>query len=331
MSKPNKKLKSKDIDAKSKAESTETVSSRVLKPSIYHKFLPKMWRSPKVVRRHKVLPSGWALLIESIALLRSQWKPFLGIVSVYTLATVILVTGLSIGSQYISARETIDQTLPNQNPLTSLAVEVFYLFGKSNSNSAPLSGIYQSILLTLGSLAIIWGLRKAKKFQAFTVKEAFYKSTNQLLPFILVVAIMSIQLLPFSIMASIYNMAITNGVVVSGLEQLLFLVLLAISGFWSFRMITGTIFAPYIATLPDLEPIHAVRSASELVGGRRLILWRKFVFLMIALLVLVSLAITPFILLMPLLAPWAFLFLIGVALALSHAYLFVLYRELLGE
>lgn len=94
-------------------------------------------------------------------------------------------------------------------------------------------------------------------------------------------------------------------------------------------MITASVFALYIATLPDMTPLRAYRSARQLVYGRRLLIWRKFLFLPAALLVLAAVIEVPFILFITPLAVWTF-FIVGVvALPVVHGYLYSLYREML--
>jgi hypothetical protein len=89
--------------------------------------------------------------------------------------------------------------------------------------------------------------------------------------------------------------------------------------------------ALYVVTLPDMTPLTALRSARDLVRYRRLSVFRKLIFLPIALGVIMAVVMLPFIFVVPVLAQWVFFALSMLALIVGHAYFYVLYRELLPK
>jgi len=122
---------------------------------------------------------------------------------------------------------------------------------------------------------------------------------------------------------------ISNSIAVSGIEQFawgLFFFMLALL---SLYMLSSSLFALYIVTLPDMTPMKALRSARELVRNRRWIVLRKIIFLPLALLVLGGLVVIPVILIWAPAAQWIFFIGTMVALAITHSYMYSLYRELL--
>ena len=100
---------------------------------------------------------------------------------------------------------------------------------------------------------------------------------------------------------------------------------------WSFYMITSSIFAIYIATLPDVRPMQALRSARGLVRHRRWLVMRKVLFMPLALLIIGIVVMLPVIFLLPVLAELIFFLLSMSALVLAHAYMYIFYRELIRE
>src|SRR6185369_11168426 len=104
------------------------------------------------------------------------------------------------------------------------------------------------------------------------------------------------QLVPFAVGGAAYSTVLTAGIAVSAFEKTLWFMLFVLLGLWSFRMVTASIFALYIVTLPDMTPLRAYRSARQLVHGRRLLLWRKLLFLAVALLLLAAIIEIPLIL-----------------------------------
>jgi hypothetical protein len=96
-------------------------------------------------------------------------------------------------------------------------------------------------------------------------------------------------------------------------------------------MISSSLFALYIVTLPDMTPMKALRSARELVRHRRWTVLRKILCLPLILLVAGAVIMLPIIIVLTPLAQWVFFLLTMLALVAAHAYMYTLYRELLNE
>jgi hypothetical protein len=94
-------------------------------------------------------------------------------------------------------------------------------------------------------------------------------------------------------------------------------------------MVSSSVFALYIVTLPDVTPMQALRSARELVRHRRWSIARKVLFLPVSLLVIAAAIMIPVILLLTPASEWAFFVLSMFSLAVIHSYMYGLYRELL--
>ena len=97
----------------------------------------------------------------------------------------------------------------------------------------------------------------------------------------------------------------------------------------SLYMITSSIFALYIVTLPDMTPMQALRSARNLVRFRRWTVMRKVLFLPLSLVVIGGLLLIPIIIFLTPIAEWVYFGLTMMSLAFIHSYIYTLYRELL--
>jgi hypothetical protein len=97
----------------------------------------------------------------------------------------------------------------------------------------------------------------------------------------------------------------------------------------SLYMVTSSVFALYIVTLPNMTPMRALRSARGLVLGRRWTVLRKLLFLPIALFLLGALIMLPLIWFWAPAATWVFFALSMACLAALHSYMYALYRSLL--
>ncbi len=96
-------------------------------------------------------------------------------------------------------------------------------------------------------------------------------------------------------------------------------------------MISSSIFALYIVTLPDMTPLKALRSARELVKGRRWAVILRLLSLPVILLIVAAIIMVPIIIVLTPVAQWVFFLLTMFTLVAVHAYMYTLYRELLNE
>jgi hypothetical protein len=127
----------------------------------------------------------------------------------------------------------------------------------------------------------------------------------------------------------VYGIVMANGIAVGPAQQLLFFLLFLVLALVSLYMLASSIFAMYIVTLPDVSPMSALRSARQLVAGRRWIIIRKIAFLPLALLTLSAVAMLPILLVATPIAGWVFTLVGAALLVLAHVYLYHLYRALL--
>jgi hypothetical protein len=150
-----------------------------------------------------------------------------------------------------------------------------------------------------------------------------------LVTFVLTLGMLMVQLLPFALGVTVYGIVMANGIAVGSGQQFLFLLLFLGLAVVSLYMLSSSLFAMYIVTLPDVSPMSALRSARQLVTGRRWIIMRKIIFLPAALLVLSALVMLPVVLVATAIAGWIFIVVNGALLVLAHIYMYNLYRALL--
>lgn len=293
----------------------------------------KSFKISKSIKRtdKKIIGSG-RLLMKSISTVLKNWKLFGGLVVVYLLLTLILVKGFGLSSQLAELKNSIQDLTSGQSSQIITSLTLFgVLLGNSNATSSDVASTYQSFILVLMSLVIIWSLRHslAGKKQKLGVKDAFYKGIYPLIPFLIVLIIIGLQLIPIVSASVIFGLVITGGLAVTLIEQVLWILLLILLALLSIYMVTSSVFALYIVTLPDVKPMQAIRSASELVKNRRWIIMRKVMILPLALLILAAIIIVPIIMVSPVVAEGMFFVISMGGLVLVHSYYYHLYRELL--
>ena len=255
-----------------------------------------------------------------------------GIALIYGLLSIVLVQGLAATTDVVSVKQQLNQVFTGNLGSVASSFSVFMiLVGSAGSGSSQSAGVYQFFLGLIASLAIIWALRQLYSNVTIRIRDAYYRGMTPLVPFVLVLLMVGLQLLPMLIGSSIYSTVISNGIAVTAIEKLLWLALFLGLTAVSLYFISSSVIALYIATLPDMTPLKALRSAKELVKNRRWLVIRKLLFLPVALLVVAAVIMLPVIAIIPIIAPWLFFVLTMLALVVIHTYIYTLYRELIRE
>jgi hypothetical protein len=292
-------------------------------------YLPLTWRHRRPVPDYTPLPKARALFWSVLMLLWKHKALFGVIVLIYGISDAVLAKGLSNGGDLSSLKSSLESVAHGVGgKLLTSGVSFTYLLANSGSSASSSSG-YVVVLLTLCSLAFIWAFRQVLVGNKVRARDSFYQGMYPLIPFLLLFLLMSVQMLPLVAGGGLYAVIVAGGIAVHLWEKIFWVVFCILPAVWSLRMVTATIFAIYIVTLPNMTPLRAYRSARELVYGRRLLIWRKLIFLPVVLLLLAALIEIPLILFATPIARWSFFVISMISLPVVHGYLYRLYREML--
>ncbi len=327
--KPKAKAKPTPVKKVKATSSTDTEAPiRKIKQPDYKSF-----RLSKRIRHPKPLIGSFRLFKLSVLHVTRHWRLFGGIMLIYLILNIILVKGLGVNSDISTLQTTLQDAFEGGGQLYTSFTLFSVILGSSNAAPSELAGAYQSMLLVLVSLAIIWALRQtqAKVTKAPSVRDALYSGMYPLVPFLTVLFVTGLQLLPLLAGSFLYVTVIGGGIVNNPAEQVLWYALIGALATLSLYMLTSSLFALYIVTLPNFKPLAALRTARLRVLHRRLQVVSRMLFLPIALLVLLAVIVVPVIMLSPVVAEWLFYVLSILALVITHSYLYNLYRELIRE
>jgi hypothetical protein len=300
--------------------------SRKLKPSSYKSF-----RLQKRIRhQHSELSGAFRLFKQSMVPLRKNWKLFMGITLIYGLLTIVLVRGIGGGLNLTELKDSLKEGFEGQFASLAAGVTLFsYLLGSAGTSSSATGGVYQTLLIIIVSLATIWLLRQLMADNKVRVRDSFYKGMFPLVPFVLVLLVIGLQLIPLMMGSWVYSTVVNNAIAVNTLEKSIWLIFFLLLAVLSLYMIASSLFALYIVTLPDMTPMKALRSARQLVLHRRFLVLRKVLFLPLVLLILAAIIMIPLIVFLTPIAEWVFFGLSMFVVVLIHSYMYTLYRELL--
>lgn len=312
-----------------KKEPTVAQKPRRLKKSEYKTFR----LSKRIKPSQPKLSSSWQLLTIVIKTIKGHWRLYTVMTLIYAALTYIMVRGVGGGVDLKEIKSTFESLIGGKwFGLITGAVLYSYLLGAAGSSSTEAGAVYQSLLMIVVSLAIIWSMRQVmadKPDNKIRVRDTFYKGMYPLVPFILVLLVVGLQLLPMAAGSWIYGAVIGGGIAVTIFEKVLWALLFFLLVLLSLYMICSSLFALYIVTLPDMTPMRALRSARQLVLHRRWTVLRKIIFLPILLLILSALIMIPIALLLTAAAQGVFLLMSMFTVILVHGYMYALYRELL--
>jgi hypothetical protein len=305
---------------------TAQSAPRKLKQSAYKSFRMSKRIKPTAAK----LPSSWKIWRGSLGILKNNWKLFLGITLIYGILTIILVRGIGGSLNLSQLKSSLTSGFSGSLASLGTATALFtYLVGSAGASGNPAGGTYQTLLIIIVSLATIWALRQVLADNAVRIRDSFYNGMYPLIPFILILLVIGLQLIPLLLGSWLYSTVISNNIAATSPEKVIWFLIFILLAILSLYMICSSLFALYIVTLPDMTPVKALRSARQLVLHRRWIVIRKIIFLPLALLIIVALIIFPLILFLTAAAEWVFFFLSMFLLIVVHAYMYSLYRELL--
>lgn len=316
---------SKAVAAKTPAAAASTSTPRRVKRPVYQSF--RLQRKIKITSSG--LPGSFRLLWRSLGVLKKHWKVFLMLLLVYGLVDFIVVQGFSAGNDVTGSQGTLRSLFNGHIARVASGISLFlYMVGSASQGSPATAGSNQFFWVVLSSLAFIWALRQVYSKTQFRARDAYYRGAYPLITFILVLTVIALELAPAIIGGIIFGIA-TGGAASTGIEQVLWALVLAGAILLSLYLIISSFFALYIICLPDMTPFKALRSAHEIVAYRRWTVLRKILFLPCALVVLGGLVVIPLIILVPSTATWTFYILSLLALPVLHSYYYALYRALL--
>jgi hypothetical protein len=264
--------------------------------------------------------------------MKSDYRYFIAMTVMYAVLTVIFVRGLGSVLDVREAKDAIAEFTNGSWGNVAITASLFgLLLGTAGSIGTASGSVYQSLLLILVALATVWGLRQMRAGYQVTVRQSFYQGLYPFAVFVCVLAVVGLQLIPLGVGAWLYGALIGGGVLVGALERLGAVLMFAILAASSVYMISSSMFALLISTLPGMTPMAALKNARQLVGGRRIHIAARLLALVIVTPVLSALLVLPFIVILPMVAEWVFFAITMFGTILVVVYMYVLYRELLNE
>ncbi len=215
--------------------------------------------------------------------------------------------------------------------------------GGISSNLSEVQQVYAGIITLLTWLTSIWLLRNILAGYKVKFRDGLYSAGAPIVSTFILAIVVVIQLLPIALALIGYAAASQTGLLNNGIEAMLFWSVAGILALLSIYWITSTFFALIIVTLPGMYPFKALKTAGDLVVGRRLrifyrILWIIFVAIIVWTIIMIPIilldgwikSLWPAILWMPI-VPLSLLALGSITIIYSSSYIYLLYRKVVAD
>jgi hypothetical protein len=213
------------------------------------------------------------------------------------------------------------------------------LAGETNASQQ----VYGSLIALLIWLTTVWLLRALLAGQKPRLRDGLYNAGAPIVPTFVVSLVLIVQLLPLALASIGFSAATASGLLDGGVEAMLFWaaagLLSALSLYWA----TSTIVALIVVTLPGMYPLQALRTAGDLVVGRRMrlllrLLWAAALAVIIWALIMIPAimgdtwlkSVVPALAGVPL-VPIILLLLGSVTIVVLAAYVYLLYRKVVED
>lgn len=275
-------------------------------------------------------------------------RTFIWVMVVYALLSGLLV-GLASQDTYTTLSDTLKSTSGdlfqgNWGEIGKASL-LFVSTVTGSLSSAPTEAqqIYGGLIGLLTWLTTVWLLRAIKAGQKPRFREGLYNAGAPIVSTAAVALALIVQLVPAALAVIAFSAAMSTELLSGGVIAMTFtivaLLLITLSLYW----ITSTLIALTVVTLPGMYPLQALKTAGDLIIGRRLRILLRWAWMALTVVVVWTLIMVPIILLdtwvkslLPAISwlpviPLALLLMSSLTVVFVAAYVYLLYRRVVED
>lgn len=221
------------------------------------------------------LPGYWAFTAFVWKTFAAHKRLFIGLVIFYALLEAVFV-GLASQDLYSQLSNLLDNT--NDGSFTGFwgsigQASLLLISGMSGGLTPELTEaqqIYSVIIFLLTWLTTVWLLRSLLSGNKPRIRDGLYNAGAPIVPTGIIMMVLVLQLLPVTIGVIAMNAAISTHLFDTGILAMLVSFGVGLLAVVSLYLITSTVIALVVVTLPGMYPLQALRAAGDLVIGRRI-------------------------------------------------------------
>ncbi|MDK2899260.1 MAG: hypothetical protein PWQ10_447 [Patescibacteria group bacterium] len=326
----------------------KTIKKRVL---VYLKHRPH--RSFRLTRRRDYsrsleLPGYWTFTVQVQKTLWKNRKVFISVAITYAVLTALLV-GIASQDTYAIVADLLktyggDVFAGNWGSIGQAGIlYLSAITGGMSNNLTDTQQLYAVLITLLTWLTSVWLLRNILAGHKVRMRDGIYNAGAPIISTFAVSLVILIQLIPIAFALIGYSAASVTILLYGGVESMLFWIVAGLLSILSLYLLTGTIFALIIVTLPGMYPMQAIRAAGNLVIGRRMRILLRLVWMVFIQLIAWALIMIPIILLDSWLkslvsaidwiptVPIIMLILSALTIVWTSSYIYLLYRKVVAD
>ena len=264
----------------------KTTSKKNTKQPKLHKSFKRSYREDYV--KSFEVPGIMQHFFETFKILFKNWKLFLPFLIIVVLLNILFV-GVMSESNYSQFQNVLNETNKqvgggemNSFSKAGLLLISTITTGGLSGNSSEAAAIFSVIVFLIIWLVTIYLIRHILAGHHVKLRDGLYNAMTPLISTFVVFAVAVIQCIPIFLLIIAYSAAIQTDFLSTPFYALLFLVFAILMIVLSGYLLSSSIIAFVAVSAPGLYPLPALRTASELMMGRRI----KFIIRLIALIIL---------------------------------------------
>lgn len=215
-----------------------------------------------------------------------NWKLFLPLL-VLTVVMAVVLIGLMNEASYQQFQEILDQTTAQMETgdigyvaKAGLLLISTVTTGGLSSETSETAVIFAVLIFLIIWLVTIFVLRHRLAGHALKLRDALYNAMTPLISTFVVFVVAVIQCVPIFLLIIVYSAAVQTDFLATPFYALVFFIFAALMILLSGYLLSSSLMALVAVSAPGLYPMKALRTASELMMGRRV----KFIIRIVALL-----------------------------------------------
>lgn len=224
-----------------------------------------------------------------------------GLLIVFYILITIFMVGIASQDTYNTIKSTLDTTSGGvlNNSLGEIGkaglLFVTAITGGLSQSLSDIQQVYTGIIMLIVWLTSVWLLRNILAGHKVRLRDGLYNAGAPIVSTFIVMILLLAQLLPFALVLIGYSAASTSGLLAGGVESMLFWIAAGLITMLSLYWITSTLFALVIVTLPGMYPFQAIKTAGDLVVGRRLRILLRLLWMALSTVVMWAIIMIPII------------------------------------
>lgn len=294
------------------------------------------------------LPGYVAFSVSVFTTLKNHKKTLLLLSLFYAVLTGVMV-GVASQDTYTALTDTLrstgDEVFSGNFGEIGKASLLFVsaITGGTSQTLTEVQQVYAGLIALLTWLTTVWLLRNILAGHKVNLRDGLYNGSAPFLSTFVVALVFVVQLLPLALALIGYSAAVSSGLLAGGVEAMLFWFAASLLALLSVYWVTSTFIALVIVTLPGMYPFTALRTAGDMVVGRRLRILLRMVWLGLTIVVSWAVIMIPIILLdawiksvwsaitwLPII-PFSLLVMGSLTIVWAASYVYLLYRKVVAD